>query len=343
MNRSLFMFLVIILMFVLSACSGEGNQSSSDNSGQGEITMKVGIGVPETHYEYEAMEKFKESLESETDGQINVEIYPANQIGTDSEVLESIKQGTAHMNLPSPAVLSNIVKEYNVLSLPFIFPDQAVADAVIEGPVGEELLSKLEDKGYVGLGFGDFGFRHTTNSKHPIEEVEDFEGLKIRTMENPAHLDVFRELGANPTPMAFDELFSSLQQGVVDGQENPLPNIYSNKIHEVQPFLTLDGHVYEWVVFVVGKDFYDNLSPDQQKALQNASDVAIQHMRSAVKDADAEALEGMKEAGVEVTELSPEAKEEMVEKVNPIVEKYAEEIDIDLYNRLVEEVDKNSN
>lgn len=341
MKKLLVLLLAVAMVFAFAGCKKSGGEGEAAKDAGAKV-MKVGIGVPESHFEYKAMVKFKEHIEQNTDGAIKVEVYPSNQIGVDKEVLEAIKLGSAQMNLPSPAVLGNFIKDFNILSLPFIFPTQEVADKVTEGEWGKELLAKLDAAGYVGLGFGDFGFRHITNNVRPIEKIEDFNGLKIRTMQNPAHLDVFRALGANPTPMGFNEVFSSLQQGVIDGQENPLKNIYSNKLHEVQKYLTLDGHVYSWVVFVVGKDFYNGLTPEQQTTVQEAADIAIKHMREAVQEEDAESLKAIKEAGVQVNEITPEVKQQMKEKVQPVVEKYANDINAELYQKLTEEVEKYS-
>lgn len=330
MKKILLALLVVTFSLLVFGCGGSGK-----GDGDKPKSMKVAIGVPESHYEYKAMAKFKEHVEKETNNRIKVEIYPSNQLGNDKEALEAMKIGTVQMNLPSPAVLGNFVKEYNMLSLPFIFPTQEIADKVTDGPWGQALLKKLEPVGYVGLGYGDFGFRHITNNVRPIEKVEDFKGLKIRTMQNPAHLEVFRALGTNPTPMGFSEVFSALQQGVIDGQENPLKNITSNKLHEVQKYATLDGHVYEWIVFVVSKKFYDGLTPEDQKIIKDATDIAKAYMRSAVKVDDEEALEVMKKSGVKVNEISPEVKAQMQELVRPIVEKYAKEIDQKMYDDLV--------
>lgn len=331
MKKICILLMTIAFSMLLFGCGGKGDADKPR-------TMKVAIGVPESHYEYKAMAKFKEHVEKQTNNRIKVELYPSNQLGNDKEALEAMKIGTVHMNLPSPAVLGNFVKEYNILSLPFIFPTQEIADKVTDGPWGQTLLKKLEPIGYIGLGYGDFGFRHTTNNVRPIEKTEDFKGLKIRTMQNPAHLEVFRTLGANPTPMGFSEVFSALQQGVIDGQENPLKNVTSNKLHEVQKFATLDGHVYEWIVFVVSKKFYNDLSAADQKIIQEATDIAKAHMRGAVKEEDNEALEVMKKAGVKVNEISPEVKADMQRIVQPVVEKYAKEIDQKMYDELTEQV-----
>lgn len=205
---------------------------------------------------------------------------------------------------------------------------------------GKALLKKLEKVGYVGLGFGDFGFRHITNSVRPIEKIEDLKGLKIRTMQNPVHLDAFRKLGANPTPMAFSEVFSSLQQGVIDGQENPLKNIEAYKMYEVQKYLTLDGHVYSFVVFVVSKNFYDKLSKEDQAAMKEATQLAIDHMRKSVKKEDEQAMEIIKKAGLKIHTLSDEEKEKMTRLVEPVKVDYAKKINLDFYKQLSSSLDQ---
>lgn len=297
-------------------------------------TMKVGLGVPESHFEVRAMKLFKEHVESKTNGEIKVDLYPATQLGNDKEVLESIKVGVAHMNLPGPAVLGNFVKDFTVVGLPYLFATQEIADEVCDGPWGQALLKKLEAAGFVGLGFGDFGYRHVTNNVRPITKLEDIKGLKIRVMQNPSHLATFRTLGANPTAMAFSEVFSGLQQGVIDGQENPLKNITSNKLYEVQKHLTLTGHVYEWIVFVVGKKFYDSLTPEQRTVMQEATVIARDYMRTAVKQDDAEALEEIRKAGVQVVELTPAEAARIREAALKTVEVEANKINAQLYQDL---------
>ncbi|AVQ28171.1 C4-dicarboxylate ABC transporter substrate-binding protein [Fusobacterium ulcerans] len=317
-------FLMVCMFIVLSTL------------GYAEKVMRVGLGVPESHFEYKGMELFKKNLEEKTNKEIRVELYPSNQIGVDQEVLEQIKFGAAHMNLPDPAVLGTFVKEFQFLSFPFIFDSQEKAMEVCNGEWGQELLKKLEKAGYVGLGFGPFGFRHVTNNAREIKSLEDFKGLKIRTMQNPLHLRVFRALGANPTPMPFSELFSALQQGVVDGQENPMMNIYSQKISEVQKYGTMTGHVYSWVVLVVGKNFHDSLTPEQQAIMQESADMAIAYMAESVAKDDETAREEMEKSGLVFVEPSDEFKTKIKEIVAPILEKEGDKINKDMYEKLKE-------
>lgn len=320
----------------LLALAGCGNNESEVK------VMKVGIGVPESHFEFKAMQSFADYVEKQTEGKLDVQIYPSNQLGNDQEVLEAITLNTAQMNLPAPAVMGNIVKEFNILELPFIFPTEDVANKVVDGQWGQELLGKLENAGYVGLGYGNFGFRHVTNNVHPITQLSDFKGLKLRTMQNRSHLDAFRALGANPTPMPFSELFSSLQLGTVDGQENPYTNIYSQRLFEVQKYASDTGHVYSWVVFVVGKKFYDGLTVEQQKVLQDAAVIAKNEMRAAVRAQDEQSLQKMIEAGVQFHKLSESAKVEIRDAVAPVVKQHGDQIDPVFFAELQQKVQEAS-
>ena len=309
------------------------------NTANATINMKVGLGVPESHFEVRGMRLFEKYVEEKTGGEIQVDLYPSTQLGSDKEVLESIKVGIAQMNLPGPAVLGDFVKDATILSLPYLFDSQEIADKVVDGPWGQALSKKLEKAGFVGLGYGDFGYRNVTNNVRPITKLEDFDGLKLRVMQNPSHIAVFRALGANPTAMALPEVFSACQQGVIDGQENPLKNISSNKFHEVQKYLTLSQHAYEWVLFVVGKRWFDKLTPEQQQIIQKGCDIAKDYMRKAVQQDDAEALEEIKAAGVQVTELSPEEAKHIKDTAWKVVEEEGNKVNKEFFDELLTAID----
>lgn len=298
--------------------------------------MRIGLATAATHIQATGSEAFKAFIEEKTNGAIKVEIYPGAQLGDNKAMLDSVKIGAVDGIFPSPADLGNIDKNFNIMNFPFLFESQEVANQVTDGPWGDKMLARLDQHGYKGLAIVDSGFRHTTNSKRAIDSLEDFQGLKIRMQPNPLHLDIFRALGANPAPLSFAELFSALQQGVMDGQENPLNNIYSSKLHEVQKFVTLDGHIYDTNIFLVGKTFFESLTPEQQKLLEEGADVVVDTMRQALKEKDDAALKGMKEAGLEVTEVSPEFRAQLVEATRPVVEKYLPEVNASLYEDLVE-------
>lgn len=342
--------MTLVLVLSLTACggsggSGDGGKDAGEDTGKdtggtsGTVTtMKVSIGVPETHFEYIACEKMKEHIESATGGSIQVELYASNQIGNDQEVFEGLPLGVAQMVPCGSDIIGNFCKEFSLLSLPYLFDDIAQVDEVMTGQFGQDLLAKLEDLGYVGLGFGDFGFRHITNNVRPITTVEDLKGLKLRTMTVPIHLEMFEAMGASPTPMASSEVFSALQQGVVDGQENPCSNIYSNKYHEVQKYMTLDGHVFTFVTFVCAKNWFEGLTEAEQTAVREGVAIATQHMSEACAAEDEAALQKMIDEGLEVTELTPEAKEGFRAAVAGVQEKNGSAINAEMYQQMMDAI-----
>ncbi|MGE4485673.1 MAG: TRAP transporter substrate-binding protein [Oscillospiraceae bacterium] len=338
----------VLAAAVLAGCasgdpsgSGQSGDSVSASTAVSQKTIKFDIGENEEHYLYDGAVAFKEYVEANTDGAIVVDIYPASALGDDFDVLESIQLGQVEMNAPSPAVLANFVKEFDLLTFPFLFDTQEIADAVTTGEFGQKLLSKCSDAGFHGICIGDFGYRHVTNSIKPIETVDDLSGLKIRTMENSVHLDTFRALGANPTAMGWSEVFTSLQQGTIDGQENPFTGIWTAGIYEVQPYISKTAHVYDWVVFVIGQDFYDDLTAEQQKVVDEAGEIARETMASLSAQRDAEAEQKIIESGkTAVNEISSEVRDEMKSLVEPVKEKYAATAGPELYELLKSEIAK---
>lgn len=338
MKRLLVLLLALCIVIGTVGCGGS---DSADTPDEKEVTvMKVSVGVPDTHFEYDAVVKMAEYVKEATDGTLVMEIFPSAQIGNDKEVFEGLPLGVAHMLPCGTGVISNFVPEFGLLDMPYLFDDYEDVATVTEGEWGEALLAKLQDIGYIGLGFGNFGFRHTTNNVKPIETAADFGGLKIRTMSTPIHLKAFEALGANPTPMAFSELFSALQQGVVDGQENPLMNIYSNKLHEVQDYLTLDGHVFTLVAFVVSEDWFNSLDEVQQQALRDGADIASAHMRDTVISDDEYALKELEKYGTQITVMSDEAKAELKEITQPVNDTYGNEVNPEMYAELLDILSK---
>lgn len=226
----------------------------------------------------------------------------------------------------------------SVFDIPFLFPDEKVADAVLGGEVGEGLLDKLADQNLVGLGYWENGFRDLTNSKRAVATVEDFKGLKIRTMENQLHLEAFRALGANPTPMAFTELFAAMQQGTVDGQENPYATIYLQKFFEVQSHVSNTHHIYSPWAFLVSKPFFDGLTAEQQEIVTEAAYEAGAFQRTMNRETSDEYLANLQAEGMTYTEITPEARQEMVDKIKPVVEDFADEIGKDVVDAIYKAV-----
>jgi tripartite ATP-independent transporter DctP family solute receptor len=229
-------------------------------------------------------------------------VHPAGELGSDGAILEGVRLGSIELGLTGNPFFTQFAPRLNVMDLPYLFRDAAHAHKVMDGPVGASLLKDLERNRMKGLAFWEIGFRHVTNSKHPIRAPQDLSGIKIRTTPNKAHIEAFKLWGANPLPMAFTELYLALQTGTVDAQENPINNIYANRMHEVQKFLSLTGHAYTASIIVMNLAKFNALPTEQQKALVDSAREAALHQRELNARQESENLAKIKEAGIEVTE-----------------------------------------
>ena len=270
--------------------------------------IKIGYALAEDSHYGAGAEAFEESLKNSLGDQFTFRHFPSSGLGGEREGLEGLQLGTVEMTIASDGTLSNFVPEVGVLGIPFLLRDKDHARAVLDGEIGDEMLAKFENAGLHALAWGEQGFRHITSNRGPIETPADLEGLKIRTMENPVHIEAFRALGAAPTPMAWPEVIGALQQGAIDGQENPLSVIVSAKLNEVQKNLTLDGHVYSSTIILVSPSLWGNLDDEQKAAFEKAADDAVFAMRAYVDEVDASGVARMQEAGMTVNELSAEQK-----------------------------------
>lgn len=322
---------ILILLAILIGSCGNGTEKAQDEV----KTLIFGAGTAQDHFQFQGFLKFKEYVEEQTQGKILVEAYPNNEIGVDAEVLEQLKLKTAHISVPSPAVMANFSPVMNLLALPFTFPSQEKALEVVGGSWGDKLTKKVEESGYTVIGYTPFGFRQLSTTEKPVNQLDDFKGLKIRTLQNKMHMDVFSSFGASPVGMPFSELFSALQQGVVDGQENPLAHIYAQRLYEALQYIITTAHVFDWAVMVMDKDFFYSLSIEEQKILKDGAQVAIDYMDQAIAKDDQSAREKMIESGIKFIDPSPEFIIQMRETAKPIVSRYGQEIDKELYDELV--------
>ncbi len=338
MKKLLSILMIISLVFVALAGCSTDSSAPADKADGGEKkevrTIRAGIGLPEAHPQYQALLKWKEIVEAKTNGSVKVETYHSGTMGDDRQMTEKLQLGALEVTIPSTAPMVNFVKEFGVFDFPFLFANEEVADYVLDGPVGQELLDKLPAQDLIGLAYWENGFRNLTNSKKEVKSVEDFNGLKIRTMENEIHLAVFKALGANPTPMAFTELFTALQQGTVDGQENPLVTIYNSKFFEVQDYLSMTNHVYSPFVFLMSKKFYDASSDEEKEIFKAAAEEARDYERQLIRDGNAEYRQKLTDAGMTITDISPEVHQQLVEISSPIVDQFAEKVGADVIEKV---------
>lgn len=343
MKRALTLLLVLCLM-ILGACSqqstnNEKNEEPNDsNAKTSEKLMKLAVVTSEDRSLTKGLVKFGELVESKTNGSIKVEVYPNGQLGGDREVFESLQFGSIQGTTMSTGPIAQFVPKFNVFDLPFLFPNSEVAYEVLDGKIGSDLLAELESQNVIGLNYWENGFRHLTNGVKEVKTPDDVKGLKIRTLENDLHMDIWSELGANPTPMAFTELFAGLQQGVVDGQENPVGNVTANKFYEVQKYLSKTGHVYNASPFLISKDFWNTLSDEEKKAVQEAADEARDHQRELNQKEDEDGYKFLTENGMTITDITDEEKDAFLEKVKPVYEKYSASIGEEFVDELLTEI-----
>jgi TRAP-type transport system periplasmic protein len=258
-----------------------------------------------------AMEQvFKPELARLTKNQLQVDLFPAMQLGGAKENVDAVRAGSLLMTWTGAAYMSRIVPELEAISLPFLFPNRETAFKVMAGPVGKQIDQKMADKNFLVLGWMELGSRNITNNKKPIRTLDDLKGMKIRLQPNETHLATFRALGANAVAMDAKELYSALEQKVIDGQENPFPIIRAARYMEVQKYLSNTGHFFDFIVILANKKSFEALKPEYQKAIREAMGAAVKRQRDNAAKADSEALEELKKR-MEYTEITPAVREAM--------------------------------
>jgi TRAP-type transport system periplasmic protein len=288
-----------------------------------ERTIKFATQNPKGHPIVAGMEKFAEIVAAKSGGKIKVNLFPGGVLGGDAPTVSALQGGTIEMVSMNSGILASQVKEFAIYDFPFQFANAKEADFVVDGPFGKMMHDKLQEKGMVGLAYWELGFRNMTNGKRPITKVEDIAGLKIRVIPNPINLDWVRALDANPTPMAFPEVYAALESKALDGQENPLNVILANKFSEVQKHLALTNHVYNPQSVIISKKLWDALSAPEKKILADAAVEAGKFQRQTARDAAGSTLDQLKKAGMQVTELSAAETDKLRDKMRPVIAKYA--------------------
>ncbi|MBL8701626.1 MAG: TRAP transporter substrate-binding protein DctP [Alphaproteobacteria bacterium] len=271
-------------------------------------TFKLGIVGRADTPEGVGLQAMIERIKAGTDGRITIEFFPSGALGGEREMLEGLQLGSVDLAYAATAVVANFVPEMQIFDIPFLFRDFAHAAAVLEGPIGEEYLAKLPARNLQGLAIGGLGFRQLTNSKRAVNDVADVKGLKIRTMENQIHLQAWRTLGALPTPMALPEVFPALQQGTVDGQENPVSAIIGNRFNEVQKFVTMTRHAFTGTVIAMSPTAWKGLSPADQALFRDAARLAQRTTREQAEARERAGIDRLKAQGLTVIENVDHAK-----------------------------------
>ena len=279
-----------------------------------EFTIRVGSIVSETHADMITMrDVFKPMVEKESGGRIAVELYPNAQLGGDREMTEAVQLGTLHIAIPASSAMAGFDKRIQVLDLPYLFTSRETAFEALDGELGQKLNEYLSGRGFYNLGYQENGMRHVTNNRGPITKPEDLKGMKIRTMENPMHIAYFRELGANPTPMSWGELYTALQQGVVDAQENPYAMISDGKFNEVQKYVSETGHVFSVTLLVSNKKFIESLPEDLRELVIKAGHEFAVAQRKLIAGMEADFKAELVKSGMQANELTAADKKPFVD------------------------------
>ncbi len=280
---------------------------------------RLGHVVNEKDAFHVAAVKFKELVEKRSHGKIKIQIYPNAQLGDERTLLEELQMGSVDFAIITSGPISNFAPKFAVVDMPFLFKDAKTAYRILDGPIGKDLLKELEKAHLKGLAFAERGFRNLTNNKRPIYKPSDVKGLKIRVMQNPVYVDTFRALGANAVPMAWGDCLTALQQGTIDGQENPINVIYAFKIYETQKYLAMTRHTYAPAVIMMGLKLWKQFSPADQKLLVQCAQEAAEYERAWDASQEAKQLEFIKKQGMVVT--YPDIKAFRA-AVKPVYDKY---------------------
>ena len=288
-----------------------------------ERTFKYGLNSPEAHPAVVGMKKLAEIVAAKSGGKMKVQLFLNGSLGSDQATVSSLKGGTVEMAVMNSGILSSEVKALEVFDFPFMFNNEKEADVIADGPIGKKMHAMLADKGIIGLAYQELGFRNITTGKRAINTVDDIAGLKLRVIPSPINVDWVKALNANPTPLPFPEVYSALEQGAIDGQENPISVIAAKKFWEVQKFVGLTNHQYNPQSVIFSKKVWDTLSPTEKKIFEDAAQEAAKIQREAARAAVAANLELLKKNGMTVSQLPSTEAAKLREKLKPVAEKHS--------------------
>jgi len=323
----------------LSKLAGELQQTVMGFKLSEKKIIRVAFSLSESSPSYLGMKKFAELLERKTNGRYELKIFHSAQLGEDNEMLDKIKNGLIEMTFMSSTPITAVAKELLLFDFPFLFKDERDVDKIIKGPFAGKILSELDKYGFHGLALAENGFRDLTNSCHEISCLEDFKGLKIRTMVNPIHVDTFSQLGAEAVPIPFGQLYYALNQKVVDGQENPLSTIQSSNFNLVQKFLTLSHHVYTPFVMIYSKVLWDKIPKDDQIILTEVAKESALYTTEINRKISKNIVADLERNGMKITKISNGELERIQRAVRPVFDKHQKQVQV-LLEDLLKEIGK---
>lgn len=324
-KRSLFTVMGLSAVLLLGACGSEG-ASNEANADDKEYDLKMSVTVSDSSTWYEAAQKLKEDLAEESDGRINLEIFANEQLsgGDSGKAVEGLSKGTIDLTFNSTIIYSILDERFGVASAPFLFSNLEEIDGVFNGEGGEKLKEVLSEKGVHALGYGQNGFRQLTNSVREVKSPDDIAGLKLRIPGIQMYTDLYRELGTDPVTMTFSEVFTALQQGTIDGQENPIDVIYSSKLNEVQDYITMWNYSYDPLVLGMNKELYESMSDEDKELFDRLGKEAAEYQVELAREKEAGQIEELKAAGMQFYEPTEEELAAFKEQVQPLYDKYTD-------------------
>lgn len=296
-------------------------------------TLRLGHGIAEEHPLGQGALQFAAKVRDKSGGTLAVKVYAATQLGSESQMVAAVRGGVQDLVITSTAPVATLIKEYLLFDLPFLLQSEQEADALLDGPVGTQLLELAQPKGMVGLCYWENGFRQVTNSRREVRTLADLSGLKLRTMQNPVYIDAFQALGANAIPMPFTELYTAMETRAIDAEENPIAIIHANKFYEVQKYVTLTNHAYAPYVVLLSRRLWDRLAAPERQALRTACTEARDWQRALSRRMTAELTEGLRKQGMTITALDPAEVGKMRERLQPVIDRYTQDIGADLVAR----------
>ncbi|MDW5470383.1 DctP family TRAP transporter solute-binding subunit [Staphylococcus equorum] len=291
----------LLIVLILSGCQSGEDKTKDD----GVKTIRLAHTGSDTHQYNIASQKFKELVEKKSQGELKVNVYGNGSLGNEDELVDQTMTGSIQMStVAADSSLSNTIPEMNLFGIPYLFENKQDVYSKLDGKPGKDLLKLAQSKDMQGLGYWEVGFRHFTNNKREIKHPEDMKNLKLRVQSAKVWNEHLKSLDAIPTPISFSELYSALDQGVVDGQENPLPTIASQKLYEVQKYISLTNHTYTPAVILMNQDYYKNLSEQEKKIVNESVEESTKYQRKYIADQEQKIKKQLKNEGMVITEVN---------------------------------------
>lgn len=333
MNKKINILFLVLVLSILAACGGsDKKEEGTDGDSDEKVLIRVGHASSEDVAVHKGSEKFAELIDEKSDGKMEVEIFANSALGGNREMLESLQSGTLEIALPSTAPLASFTDKMLLFNLPYLFENREGAEKVVDGPIGVQVLEDLEDSGFIGLGYMDQGFRDIiVNSDKPVRTPDDLKGKKIRLIDNPLHIAHFEELGATATTLEFSEVFSGLQQGVVDGADGSYSNVDGMGFDEVTDYLVETHHIYDAIPVLFSQTIFESYTEEQQDIIKEAAQEAIVFQRDLQAKESEEIKKEFQDGDlIEVIELTDEERKAFSDKAQPVYDKFEDQIGKDL-------------